>query len=226
LLFDVLFNVLVFFQPLFIIVSIGSIFLGSFGALKQVRIKRFLAYTSISQVGFIFLGVSSGTVLGVFSSLMYLFLYVIMNLIFFSVFLNIEHIILRKNIIYLSDLYGLNLYTNEVAKHLSVTILSMAGLPPLGVFIGKLFLYFAIIEARLDFILVISLLMSLISTYYYLNFVRYMFFEKRLELKLYYYSKKIELTIILRGFSAFLITFPIYLNNYIDFFLKLSFSSL
>jgi NADH-quinone oxidoreductase subunit N len=226
LLFDVLFNVLVFFQPLFILVSIGSIFVGSFGALKQVRIKRFLAYTSISQVGFIFLGVSSGTVLGVFSSLMYLFLYVVMNLIFFSVFLNIEHIILRKNIIYLSDLYGLNLYTNEVAKHLAVTILSMAGLPPLGGFIGKLFLYFAIIEARLDFILVVSLLMSLISTYYYLNFVRYMFFEKRLELKLYYYSKKIEVTIILRCFSVFLITFPIYLNNYIDFFLKLSFSSL
>jgi NADH-quinone oxidoreductase subunit N len=153
LLFDVLFNVLIFFQPLFILSALGSIFIGSFGALKQVRIKRFLAYTSISQVGFILLGIVSGNILGLFASILYLALYIIMSLIFFCVFLNIEHIILKKNIIYLSDLYGLSYYTNEASKHLALTILSMAGLPPLGGFIGKLFLYFAIIESRLDFIL-------------------------------------------------------------------------
>jgi len=220
----VLFNVLIFLQPIFIIVSVGSIIVGSLGALKQVRIKRFLAYTSISQVGFIFLGVTSGSVLGIFASLMYLFLYVIMNLIFFSIFLNIEHVILRKNIIYLSDLYSLSLYTKEIAQHLALTILSMAGLPPLGGFIGKLFLYFAIIEAHLNFILVVSLIISLISTYYYLNFVRFLFFEKRVEIKLYYYIKKVELIVFLRCFSLILVTFIIYLNTYIDFFLKLSFS--
>ena len=155
---------------------------------------------------------------------MYLFLYVVMNLIFFSIFLNIEHVILRKNIIYLSDLYSLSLYTKEIAQHLALTILSMAGLPPLGGFIGKLFLYFAIIEAHLNFILIISLIISLVSTYYYLNFVRYLFFEKRVEIKLYYYIKKIELIIFLRCFSLIIVTFLIYLNIYIDFFLKLSFS--
>jgi NADH-quinone oxidoreductase subunit N len=217
---------LLLLQPLFIIVSVGSIFVGSFGALRQHRIKRFLAYTSISQVGFILLGISSGTLLGIFSALLYLFLYIIMNLIFFTVFLNIEHIVFRKNIIYLSDLYGLNFYTKEAANHLAVTILSMAGLPPLGGFVGKLFLYFAIIESHLDFILVISLSTSLISTYYYLNFVRYIFFEKRLEFKVYYYYKKIELTLILRLLSLVLLTFPLFFNVYIDFCLKLSFSSL
>jgi NADH-quinone oxidoreductase subunit N len=155
---------------------------------------------------------------------MYLFLYVVMNLIFFSIFLNIEHVILRKNIIYLSDLYSLSLYTKEIAQHLALTILSMAGLPPLGGFIGKLFLYFAIIEAHLNFILIISLIISLVSAYYYLNFVRYLFFEKRVEIKLYYYIKKIELIIFLRCFSLIIVTFLIYLNIYIDFFLKLSFS--
>ena len=207
LLFDVFFNVLILFQPIFIIVSIGSILVGSFGALKQVRIKRFLAYTSITQVGFILLGVVSGSLLGVLASIMYLFLYVLMNLIFFSIFLNIEHIIFRKNIVYLSDLYSLNLYNKEIAQHLSLTILSMAGLPPLGGFFGKLFLYFAVIEAHLDLILIISLLISLVSTYYYLNFVRYLFFEKRAEIKLYYYIKKTELIIFLRFFSILLVTF-------------------
>lgn len=224
LLFDTLSNILIFFQPLFIISSLGSMFVGSFGALKQVRIKRFIAYTSISQVGFILLGVSSGTLLGLFSSIMYLFLYLVMSLIFFTIFLNLEHIVLKKNVIYLSDLYGLSHYTNEVGKHLALTILSMAGLPPLGGFIGKLFLYFCIIEARLDFILVLSLLMSLVSTYYYLNFVRYLFFEKHSELKLYYYVKKSELTFFLRVCTFILISFPVFLPNYIDFFLKLSFS--
>nr|QFP99051.1 NADH dehydrogenase subunit 2 [Rhizaria sp.] len=224
LVFDVLVNVLVFFQPLFIVVSLGSMFVGSFLALKQVRIKRFLAYTSISQVGFILLGITSGTFLGLFASIMYLSLYLIMNLMFFTIFLNIEHIIIKKNIIYLSDLYSISSFNNEIAKHLALTILSMAGLPPFGGFIGKLFLYFAVIEARLDFILVVSLLISLISAYYYLNFVRYIFFEKRSETKLYYYIQRVELTFFLRLFSFFLVTFPIFLSNYIDFFLKLSFS--
>jgi NADH-quinone oxidoreductase subunit N len=202
----------------------GSMFIGSFSALKQVRIKRFLAYASISQVGYILLGVSSGNILGLSASLMYLFLYIIMNLLFFSIFLNIEHIILKKNIVYLSDLYGLSCYTNETGKHLALTILSMAGLPPLGGFIGKLFIYFAIIEAHLDFILAVSLLISLISTYYYLNFVRYLFFEKHLEVKLYYYVKKSELIFFLRFCSFLLLTFTAFLPNYLDFFFKLSFS--
>lgn len=215
---------MIIFKPIFVAVSIGSIVVGSFSALKQVRIKRFLAYTSISQVGFILLGVSSGNILGLSAALMYLILYIGMNLLFFTIFLNIEHIILKKNIVYLSDLYGLSCYTNETGKHLALTILSMAGLPPLGGFIGKLFLYFAIISSHLDFILVISLFISLISTYYYLNFVRYLFFEKHLEIKLFYYVRKSELTFLLRFCSLFLVTFTIFLPKYVDFFLKLSLS--
>jgi NADH-quinone oxidoreductase subunit N len=198
--------------------------IGSFGALKQVRIKRFLAYTSISQVGFILLGVSSGNLLGLSASLMYIALYLVTNILFFAVFLNIEHVVLKKNIIYLSDLYGLSCYTKEAGKHLALAILSMAGLPPLGGFMGKLFLYFSIIQAHLDFILLISLLISLISTFYYLNFLRYLFFEKHLELKLYYYVKTSNLNFLLRFCSFFLITFIIFLPLYIDFFFKLSFS--
>jgi NADH-quinone oxidoreductase subunit N len=223
-LFDVFLNILTVFKPLFIIVSIGSMFVGSFGALKQVRIKRFLAYTSVSQVGFIFLGLSSGNIFGLSASLLYLMLYIIMNVLFFTIFLNIEHVILKKNIIYLSDLYSLSHYTKESGKHLAITILSMAGLPPLGGFIGKLFLYFAIIEGRLDSLLLLSLLISLIGTFYYLNFLRYLFFEKHLELKLYYYVKKTNLTILLRFCSFILLTFVIFLPYYVDFFLKLSFS--
>lgn len=217
---------MVFYQILFIIVALGSIVVGSLGALKQVRIKRFLAYTSISQIGFILLGVSSGTILGLFASIMFLTIYIIMSLIFFGVFLNINHIVSKKNIVYLSDLYGFNYYVDETSKYLSLSILSMAGLPPFGGFIGKLFVYFAIIESRFDSILIITLVMSLISTYYYLNIIRHSFFEKHSESKLYFYIKKFELILLLRICSLILILFPIFLPKYIDFFLKMSFSCL
>jgi NADH-quinone oxidoreductase subunit N len=225
-LFDVFFNILLVFKSIFVISSLGSIFVGSFTALKQVRIKRFLAYTSITQVGFVLLGVTSGNILGLSSSLMYLLIYVVMNLVFFGVFLNIEHVILKKNILFLSDLYGLHNSTKEGSKHLAITILSMAGLPPFGGFIGKLFIYFSVIEAGLDFILLLSLLISLVSTYYYLNFIRYLFFEKHSEIKLYYCVKKTGLTLLLRSCSFILLTFAIFLPQYINFFFKLSLSCL
>ena len=85
-------------------------------------------------------------------------------------------------------------------------------------------IYFSAIEARLDFALVISLLISILSTYYYLNFIRYLFFEKRSELKLFYFVKNMKLLLLLRLGSFFLISFPIVLTAYFDFFIKLSFS--
>jgi NADH-quinone oxidoreductase subunit N len=226
LVFDVFFNVLIFFQPIFIVVSLGSMIVGSLGALKQIRIKRFLAYTSINQVGFIILGFSSCSLMGLVSAIMYLSLYVVMNLSFFGIFLHIEHVLIKRNVIYLSDLYGISKYSNESAVYLAITILSMGGLPPLGGFFGKLFIYFSAIEARLDFALMITLLMSILSTYYYLNFVRYIFFEKRFESKLYYFVKNTKLIVCLRLCSIFLISFPILLSIYFEFFVKVSFSCL
>ena len=224
LVFDVFFNVLIFFQPTFILASLGSMIIGALGALKQVRIKRFLAYTSINQIGFILLGVSSCSLMGLLTAIMYLALYIVMNLIFFSVFLHIEHAIIKRNVIYLSDLYGISYYSKESSTHLVITIMSMAGLPPLGGFIGKLFIYFSAIEARLDFSLIITLAFSILSAYYYLNFVRYVFFENRSEYKLYYYINNNKINLCLRIFSIFLVSFPMLLSMYFDFFIKVSFS--
>jgi NADH-quinone oxidoreductase subunit N len=77
---------------------------GSFGAIKQVRIKRFIAYASITQVGFIFLGLSSCSLIGLIASILYIFLYGTTTLIFFGIILNTENIITRRSMIYLSDL--------------------------------------------------------------------------------------------------------------------------
>jgi len=172
--FNVFFNVLYFIQPILLFSAIGSIIIGALGAIKQVSIKRFIAYTSINQVGFIFLGLASCSLFGLISSLLYILIYALMSLIFFTVLLKTEHIFNNRGIIYLSDLYYFSFYNGEISIYLSTVLLSMAGLPPLGGFIGKFFLYLAAIEARLDNIVFISLLISMISTYYYLNIIRYL----------------------------------------------------
>lgn len=199
-----MFNFFFIFQPLIIFSSLGSMISGSFGALKQVKIKRFIAYTSINQIGFILLGLASCNFLGLISAILYILIYSVMGIIFFILLLNTEHIINKKSMVYLSDLYHFSLYNNKNSKFLIITILSMAGLPPLAGFFGKLFLYFSIIEARLDILLIMSLIFSILSVYYYLNFIRYILFEKIINHKIYYFIKKNKFNYVLSLLSCIL----------------------
>lgn len=224
LLFNVLFNVLFFFQPLFIVISAGSITIGLLGAFKQLRLKRFIAYTSINQIGFIFLGIASCNLTGLIASILFIIIYALMSLAFFTLILNSSHIITGKSIFYLSDLYCFCLYNIEIAFHFVLLILSMASLPPLLTFISKLFLYMAIIEARLDFLLLYSLISSIISIYYYLSFIRYLFFENYNILKFFYFKKNFINVFLLRIITLILIFWWCYLNTIIKFVTNLALS--
>jgi len=106
----VFYSVAVLWQPLFMIAAIGSIAVGSFGALVQRRIKRFLAYTSINQVGFLLLGLALCDLEGISSAFLFLFIYLLMNIIFFNLILNAKHFIEDNQLIFLSDLYSLAQY--------------------------------------------------------------------------------------------------------------------
>jgi NADH-quinone oxidoreductase subunit N len=222
--FNLMFNIIFFFQPLIIFSAIGSMLSGSIGALKQVRIKRFIAYTSINQVGFIMLGISSCNFLGLIASILYIILYSIMSIIFFTILLNTQHVLKKKSMVYLSDLYHFSLYNNENSKFLIITILSMGGIPPLAGFFGKLFLYFSIIESRLDILLFVTLIISIISSYYYLNFVRYILFEKYVNHKLFHFIQQGKFNSILKFFSAFLVLFGLILSNFFSILTSLSLS--
>jgi len=161
------------FQQVFIFITVGSMLIGSLNVLKETRLKRIIAYTSINQIGFLFLGIASCSFSGFISSLLYFFIYLIMTIVFFTLLLNMEHVKTKRSLLYLSDLYFTPQFSTEASKHLTLTILSMAGLPPLAGFIGKFFLYFSAIEARLDMTIFFSMLLGMISTYYYLNLVRH-----------------------------------------------------
>jgi NADH-quinone oxidoreductase subunit N len=180
---------------------------GALMAIKQTKIKRFIAYTSINQVGFIVLGLAPCTLNGLISALIYTVLYATMGLIFFTIFLNCEHVVTRKSMVYLSDLYNFSVFHNSHSKYLALALFSMGGLPPFGGFFGKLFIYIAIIEAKLDTLLFISLLISAVSTFYYLNFIRYIYFEKHLNSKLFYYIRKKNFNCLLFLLSSILSVF-------------------
>jgi NADH-quinone oxidoreductase subunit N len=207
--YNVFFNVIYIFQPILIFVALGSMIVGTFGTLKQVKVKRFIAYASISQVGFLMLGVSSCSLGGFIASIVYLFLYALMSLGFFILMLNIEHVVTKKNIIYLSEFYCFSIYSPKLAKYLAVILFSMAGIPPLGGFICKLLVYIVAIESKLDMVVFFSLILSIVSTYYYLNFIHYIWMVKFNVLRLYYFKSDLVLDFFLNLIILFLFFFII-----------------
>lgn len=153
------------------------------------------------------LGLASSSLGGLIASISYLIIYVLMTIAFFILILNTEHIVTKKNIVYLSELYCFSIYSPKFARYLAIVLLSMAGIPPLGGFIGKLFIYVVAIDAGLDSAVFLSLLISIISTYYYLNFIHYTWFVKFNKIRLYYFNLNFVLNLFLIGILLLLIGF-------------------
>lgn len=96
---------LFFWQPFFF-ASAGSIVFGAFGALLQTKLKRFVGYTSINQMGYLLMGISSGTAMGLQASFLYLFFYLVMGFAFFSIVLYITDCVPGKDVLFINQLRG------------------------------------------------------------------------------------------------------------------------
>jgi len=114
--------------------AIGSITLGALGASRQFKIKRFIGYTSINQMGFILLGLATNNQMGLESSLVYLVIYMVAVIGFFSVLLVMEHSINFKGVSFIHQLSSLKAQNKGVSICFTVIIFSMAGIPPLAGF--------------------------------------------------------------------------------------------
>ena len=158
--------------------ALFSMIWGCFGALGEQRIKRFIAYSSINQMGFLFMGLACGTFEGLRASLIYLLLYVLMNLGFFILFLNTREEKTNRSLVYLSDFndYAQDHYLYSVT--FVIILFSMAGIPPLGGFFGKYFLFFHSFEIGHILLVIVGMITSVIATYYYLRIIKIMWFEK------------------------------------------------
>ncbi len=217
LLTNIFSSIMYFISPFLWIAASGSVIIGSIGALTQVKIKRFLAYTSISQSGYILIGLGCNSVNGFLSAYLYLIMYCIITIAFFCIFLNIEHITKGNNIIYFNQLQSLFIFNKEISIHAIIIIFVMAAIPPFTSFFAKLFIFLVTVESKLEIITCIFLFFSLISTFYYLNFIQQLIFYKLQDYKIYFYKESIVLNIFLKINSSFFIIgvlFIIYIYEY------------
>ncbi len=170
------------FQPLnevwyymLMLLSVVTMIVGNLFALRQQNIKRFLAFSSIAQVGFILVGISSNTLEGVSSVVYFVLIYVFSNLAAFGVAAVISENSGKENI---SDYKGLYKTNPLLSWILALSLFSLAGIPPTAGFFGKLFLLTAGASKGNYLFITIAALNMMISLYYYLKVVRAVFMDK------------------------------------------------
>ncbi len=166
-------------QQIIIFMSIASMVLGGFAAIGQTNIKRLMAYSSIGHVGYALIGLAVGTEKGIASVLVYMAIYIFMNIGVFACILCMrrrEHMVVD-----IADLAGLSKTSPLMALALAIFMFSMAGLPPLAGFFGKLYLFLAAVEAQLYGLAIIGVLSSVVAAYYYIRIVKVMYFDEAAE---------------------------------------------
>ncbi len=157
-------------------IAIASMLLGAFAAINQSNIKRLMAYSSIGHVGYALIGLAAGTEIGIRGVLIYMAIYVVMNLGTFAVILCMQRN--GKMIEAIDDLAGLSKTQPALALALGIFMFSMAGIPPLAGFFSKLYVFLAAIDAGLYPLAVIGVVTSVVGAYYYLRIVKLMYFDE------------------------------------------------
>ncbi len=161
-------------QQVIALLSLFSMFLGAVGAIGQWEFKRLMAYSSITHMGFALMGLAAGNAFGVQAMLIYMAIYVAMNVGTFAFILMME-----RDGVPITDIRALNMYArHEPAKALAMLVLlfSLAGVPPFLGFFGKLYVLRAAYEGGLVWLAVAGVIASVIAAFYYLRIVYYMYF--------------------------------------------------
>jgi len=166
-------------QQIVVFVSVASMLLGAFAAINQRNIKRLMAYSSIGHVGYALIGLCVGGEAGVRGMLIYLAIYLFMNLGTFGCILCMRRG--DRMVEAIEDLAGLGKTHPMLGLAVAVFMFSMAGIPPLAGFFGKLYIFLAAIEAELYGLAVIGVLSSVVAAFYYLRIVRLVYFDEPVE---------------------------------------------
>lgn len=157
------------------IVSVGTMFIGNLFALRQKNMKRFLAFSSVAQAGFILLGLLSNDQLGISTVVYFVSIYVFTNLAAFGVVQSISTQTGKEN---MDDYNGLYRTNPKLSLVMMLALFSLAGIPPVAGFFGKFFLFTAAASQGLYLLVFIAVVNVTISLYYYLLVVRAMFLRK------------------------------------------------
>ena len=166
-------------QMILIFLSIASMLLGAVAAIGQTNIKRLIAYSSISHIGYALAGLATGSNEGIQSSVIYITIYIIMNLGLFSCLLMMK----RNNVYYedIDDLSGLSKNHPLISLSLLVILFSLAGIPPLAGFFAKFYVFKSVLEQSMYFLAIVGLLSTVVAAFYYLRIIKIMYFDKEKE---------------------------------------------
>ena len=163
-------------QPILIFISIASMIFGAVAAIGQKNLKRLIAYSSIGHIGYALAGLSVGTNEGLQSSIVYISIYIVMNLGFFSCLL-----MMKKNDLYfetIDDLSGLSRNHPILSICFMVVLFSLAGIPPLAGFFAKFYIFKSVIEQSMYFLAIVGLLSTVIAAFYYLRIIKVIYFDE------------------------------------------------
>jgi len=171
-------NILLEWQTIIIFLSIASMILGAVAAMIQKNFKRLLAYSSIGHIGYALAGVATGAITGYQSAIVYISIYVVMNIGAFSCLY-----LLKKDSQYkenINDLSGISKKHPLLAVSLLIILFSLAGVPPLGGFFAKFYVFVAVLEKEMYALAIIGLLTTVMSAFYYLKIIKTIYFDDSL----------------------------------------------
>ncbi len=163
-------------QQVVIFVSVASMLAGSFGAIAQNNIKRLMAYSSIGHVGYGLIGLAVGDQVGIRGLLIYLAIYLFMNVGTFAIILAMR----QKGRLMegIDDLAGMSKTHPMMAAAMAIFMFSMAGVPPMAGFWGKFYVFMAAVDKGFIALAIIGVLTSVVSAYYYLRIIKVMYFDE------------------------------------------------
>ncbi len=166
-------------QIIIIFLSIASMIFGAVAAIGQKNLKRLVAYSSIGHMGFVLAGLSTGVNEGIQSSIIYISIYLVMNLGLFSCLF-----MMKRNDTYyesIEDLSGLSKNHPLISLSLLIILFSLAGIPPMAGFFAKFYIFKAVIKESMYFLAITGLLSTVISAFYYLRIIKIIYFDPEKE---------------------------------------------
>ena len=169
-------NVINQWQIIIVFLSIASMILGAVAAIGQNNIKRLMAYSSIGHMGYALAGLATGTNAGIQSTIIYLTIYLVMNLGAFGCIFMMK----RENVFYenINELSGLSKNHPVLSLSFLIILFSLAGIPPLAGFFAKFYVFMSVIEVKMYSLAVIGLVTTVVSAFYYLRIIKVIYFDK------------------------------------------------
>ena len=193
-------------QTIIVFISIASMIFGAVAAIGQKNLKRLIAYSSISHMGYALAGLATVSNQGIQSSITYISIYLVMNLAFFSCLFMLK----RDDKYYenIEDLSGLSKKHPILSFSLLIVLFSLAGIPPLAGFFAKFYVFLAVIEQSMYFLAIVGLLATVVAAFYYLRIIKIIYFDP--EKEEYETSHNLGLKITLAISTIFILAYFIY----------------